>query len=117
MYKLIQMEPHELIRRIDDRILYKASEGLSLEEVYDYFKETAENCQSRETFIKVRLKYLITNWKLIDPNKRMNTLYVVFLNKRLIDLKWLIENKHKFPNLKGGRLYSLLRLRDMLNNV
>ena len=41
------MEPHELIRRVDDRILYKVTEGLSLEEVIAYFKETADSCQSR----------------------------------------------------------------------
>jgi hypothetical protein len=110
------MEPHELIRRVDDRILYKVTEGLSLEEVIAYFKETADSCQSRETFIQVRLKYLVTNWKLIDPNKRMNTLYVIFINKRLKDLKWLVDNKHKFPNIEGEKLYKLLRLKDILDN-
>ena len=110
------MEPHELIRKIDDRILYKITDGLSLEEVIAYFKETAASCQSRETFIKVRLKYLITNWKLIDPNKRMNTLYVIFINKRLKDLKWLVKNKHKFSHLEGEKLYKILRLRDILSN-
>ena len=69
------------------------------------------------SFIKVKLKYLITNWKLIDPNKRMNTLYVIFLNKRLEDLKWLVKNKNKFPHLEGEKLYKLLRLRDMLDKV
>ena len=111
------MEPHELIRRVDDRILYKVTEGLSLEEVIVYFKETADSCQNRETFIKARLKYLIDNWKVIDPNKRMNTLYVIFINKRLKDLKWLVENKHKFPNIEGEKLYKLLRLKDMLDKV
>lgn len=111
------MEPHELIRRVDDRILYKITEGLSLEEVIVYFRETASSCQSKETFIEVRLKYLINNWKLIDPNKRMNTLYVIFLNKRLEDLKWLVKNKNKFPHLEGEKLYKLLRLRDMLDKV
>ena len=111
------MEPQELIRRVDDRILYKVTEGLSLEEVIAYFKETADSCQSRETFIQVRLKYLVTNWKLIDPNKRMNTLYVIFINKRLKDLEWLVKNKHKFPNIEGEKLYKLLRLKDMLDKV
>ena len=111
------MEPHELIRRVDDRILYKVTEGLSLEEVIAYFKETADSCQSRETFIQVKLKYLITNWKLIDPNKRMNTLYVIFINKRLKDLEWLVKNKHKFSHLEGEKLYKLLRLKDMLDKV
>ena len=111
------MDPHELIRRVDDRILYKVTEGLSLEEVIAYFKETADSCQSRETFIEVRLKYLVTNWKLIDPNKRMNTLYVIFINKRLKDLEWLVKNKHKFPNIEGEKLYKLLRLKDMLDKV
>ena len=110
------MEPHELIRKIDDRILYKITDGLSLEEVIAYFKETADNCQSRETFIKVKLNYLITNWKHLDPNKRMNTLYVVFLNRRLKDLKWLVQNKHKFSHLEGEKLYRILRLRDILDN-
>lgn len=109
------MEPHELIRKIDGRILYKITDGLSLEEVIAYFQETVDKCQSRETFIKVKLKYLITNWKLIDPNKRMNTLYVIFLNKRLKDLKWLVDNKNRFPNLEGEKLYNLLRLKDILN--
>jgi len=111
------MEPHELIRRVDDRILYKVTEGLSLEEVIAYFKETADSCQSRETFIQVRLKYLVTNWKLIDPNKRMNTLYVIFINKRLKDLEWLVDNKHKFSHLEGEKLYKILRLKDMLDKV
>jgi hypothetical protein len=110
------MEPHELIRKVDDRILYKVTEGLSLEEVIAYFKQTADSCQSRETFINVRLKYLINNWNLIDPNKRMNTLYVIFINKRLKDLKWLVENKHKFSHLEGEKLYKILRLRDILDN-
>lgn len=110
------MEPHELIKKIDDRILYKITDGLSLEEVIAYFKETADSCQSRETFIQVRLKYLIANWKLIDPNKRMNTLYVIFINKRLKDLKWLVKNKHKFSHLEGEKLYKLLRLKDILDN-
>jgi hypothetical protein len=96
------MEPHQLIRKIDDRILYKVTEGLSLGEVIAYleviayFQETADSCQSKETFMQVRLKYLITNWKLIDPNKRMNTLYVIFINKRLKDLKWLNLTHCKF---------------------
>ena len=110
------MEPHELIRKVDDRILYKVTEGLSLEEVIAYFKQTADSCQSRETFINVRLKYLINNWKLIDPNKRMNTLYVIFINKRLKDLKWLVKNKHKFSHLEGEKLYKILRLRDILSH-
>ena len=110
------MEPHELIRKVDDRILYKVTEGLSLEEVIAYFKQTADSCQSRETFINVRLKYLINNWNLIDPNKRMNTLYVIFINKRLKDLKWLVKNKHKFSHLEGEKLYKILRLRDILDN-
>ena len=111
------MEPHQLIRKIDDRILYKVTDGLSLEEVIVYFKETADSCQSKETFMQVGLKYLITNWKLIDLNKRMNTLYVIFINKRLKDLEWLVENKHKFPNVEGEKLYKLLRLKDMLDKV
>ncbi len=111
------MEPHELIRKIDDRLLYKISEGCSIEELIDHFSDISKSCQRRSTFIKVRLKYLINNWNLIDPNKRMNTLYVIFVNKRLIDLKWLLKNKHKFPNLDNKKLYSLLKLRDMLNNV
>jgi hypothetical protein len=110
------MEPHELIRKIDDRILYKITDGLSLEEVIAYFKETVDKCQGRETFIKVKLKYLINNWKLIDPSKRMNTLYVIFLNKRLKDLKWLVKNKHKFSHLEGEKLYKILRLKDILDN-
>ena len=111
------MEPHQLIRKIDDRILYKVTDGLSLEEVIVYFKETADSCQSKETFMQVGLKYLITNWKLIDLNKRMNTLYVIFINKRLKDLEWLVENKHKFSNIEGEKLYKLLRLKDMLDKV
>ena len=111
------MDPHQLIRKIDDRILYKVTDGLSLEEVIVYFKETADSCQSKETFMQVGLKYLITNWKLIDLNKRMNTLYVIFINKRLKDLKWLVENKHKFPNVEDEKLYKLLRLKDMLDKV
>ena len=111
------MDPHQLIRKIDDRILYKVTDGLSLEEVIVYFKETADSCQSKETFMQVGLKYLITNWKLIDLNKRMNTLYVIFINKRLKDLEWLVENKHKFPNVEGEKLYKLLRLKDMLDKV
>ena len=110
------MEPHELIRKIDDRFLYKISEGCSIEELINHFTEISESCQRRSTFIRVRLKYLITNWKLIDPSKRMNTLYVIFLNKRLKDLKWLVKNKHKFSHLEGEKLYKILRLRDMLNN-
>ena len=47
----------------------------------------------------------------------MNTLYVIFINKRLKDLKWLVENKHKFPNIEGEKLYKLLRLKDMLDKV
>jgi hypothetical protein len=111
------MEPHELIRKIDDRILYKVTEGLSLGEVIAYFQETADSCQSKETFMQVRLKYLITNWKLIDLNKRMNTLYVIFINKRLKDLEWLVQNKHKFSNIEGEKLYKLLRLKDMLDKA
>ena len=111
------MDPHQLIRKIDDRILYKVTDGLSLEEVIVYFKETADSCQSKETFMQVGLKYLITNWKLIDLNKRMNTLYVIFINKRLKDLKWLVQNKHKFSNIEGEKLYKLLRLKDMLDKV
>jgi hypothetical protein len=84
------MEPHELIRKIDDRFLYKISEGCSLEELIEHFTGISESCQKRSTFIKVRLKYLVTNWKLIDPNR--------------------------FSNLEGEKLYKLLRLKDILDN-
>jgi hypothetical protein len=110
------MEPHELIRKIDSRFLYKISEGCSIEELIEHFTGISESCKKRSTFISVRLKYLINNWKFIDPSKRMNTLYVIFVDKRLKDLKWLLDNKHKFPNLEGEKLYNLLRLRDILNN-
>ena len=110
------MEPHELIRKIDDRLLYKISEGCSVEELIEHFTGVSESCQRRSTFIKVRLKYLINNWNLIDASKRMNTLYVIFVNKRLKDLKWLADNKHKFPHLEGEKLYKILRLRDILGN-
>jgi GH24 family phage-related lysozyme (muramidase) len=56
------------------------------------------------------------NLLLWELNKKMNTLYVIFINKRLKDLKWLVQNKHKFPNLEGEKLYKLLRLRDILDN-
>jgi hypothetical protein len=46
----------------------------------------------------------------------MNTLYVIFLRKRLKDLEWLIQNKHRFSNLEGEKLYNLLRLKDILDN-
>jgi hypothetical protein len=110
------MEPHELINKIERRFLYKMSKGCSVEELIEHFTEVSENCQKRSTFIKVKLKYLIKNWNLIDPNKRMNTLYVIFVNKRLKDFKWLADNKHKFPHLEGEKLYKLLRLRDILSN-
>lgn len=110
------MEPHELIRKIDDIFLYKISEGCSVEELIEYFTDVSESCQRRSTFIKVRLKYLINNWNLIEPSKRMNTLYVIFVNKRLKDLKWLVKNKHKFSHLEGEKLYKILRLRDILGN-
>lgn len=110
------MEPHELIRKIDDRFLYKISEGCSVEELIEHFTGISESCQNRSTFINVSLRYLINNWSFIDPNKKMNTLYVIFVNKRLKDLKWLVENKHKFPHLQGEKLYKILRLRDILNN-
>lgn len=109
------MEPHELIRKIDDRFLYKISEGCSVEEMINHFTSVSENCQKRSTFIKVKLKYLINNWKQIDPSKRMNTLYVIFVNKRLKDLKWLADNKHKFSHLEGEKLYNILKLRDKLD--
>ena len=110
------MEPHVLIRKIDDRLLYRISEGCSIEELIEQFTGISESCKKQSTYIKVGLKYLINNWKFIDPNKRMNTLYVIFLDKRMKDLKWLLENKHKFPHLQGEKLYNLLRLRDILNN-
>jgi hypothetical protein len=110
------MEPHELIRKIDDRLIYRISEGCSLEELIEQFTDIVDSCQKRNTFIKVRLKYLINNWKFIDPSKRMNTLYVIFLRKRLKDLEWLIQNKHRFSNLEGEKLYNLLRLKDILDN-
>jgi len=110
------MEPHVLIRKIDDRILYKISEGCSIDELINYFTIVADGCQRRSSFIKVSLKYLINNWKLINTDKKMNTLYVIFLRKRLKDLKWLNENKHKFPQLEGERLYKVLRLKDILGN-
>jgi hypothetical protein len=110
------MEPHELIRKIDDRFLYKISEGCSVEELIEHFTGISESCQKRSTFINVRLKYLINNWNLIDASKRMNTLYVIFVNKRLKDLKWLVKNKHKFSHLEGEKLYKILRLRDILSH-
>jgi len=110
------MEPHVLIRKIDDRLLYRISEGCSIEQLIQEFTNISESCKKRNTYIQVRLKYLINNWSFIDPNKRMNTLYVIFLDKRMKDLKWLLENKHKFPHLQGEKLYNLLRLRDILNN-
>ena len=105
-----------LIRKIDDRLLYRISEGCSIEELIQEFTGISESCKKRNTYIQVRLKYLINNWNLIDPNKRMNTLYVIFLDKRMKDLKWLLDNKHKFSHLQGEKLYNLLRLRDILNN-
>jgi hypothetical protein len=110
------MEPHELIRKIDDRLLYRISEGCSIEELIEQFTGISERCKKQSTFIRVGLKYLINNWKFVDPNKKMNTLYVIFLEKRLKDLKWLLDNKHKFSHLEGEKLYNLLKLRDILNN-
>ena len=110
------MEPHELIRKIDDRFLYKISTGCSVEELIEHFAGVSESCQKRSTFINVGLKYLINNWNLIDVSKRMNTLYVIFVNKRLKDLKWLVKNKHKFSHLEGEKLYKILRLRDILSH-
>lgn len=110
------MEPQVLIRKIDDRILYKISEGCSIDEIIEHFTGVADSCQRRRSFIKVSLKYLINNWRLIDADKKMNTLYVIFLRKRLKDLKWLNDNKHKFPKLEGERLYKVLRLKDILGN-
>jgi len=110
------MEPHVLIRKIDDRLLYKISEGSSIEELINHFTGIADSCENRRTFINVGLKYLINNWNFIDPNKKMNTLYVIFLRKRLKDLKWLNDNKHKFSHLEGEKLYRILRLKDMIGH-
>lgn len=110
------MKPHEFIRRIDDRIMYKISEGSSLDEVIDFFQDAADRTKRQTPFIKVSLTYLVNNWDMIDPNKRMATMYVIFLNKRIKDLKWLVENRDRFANLHGEKLYKILRLKDILSN-
>lgn len=109
------MKPIEFIKIIDDKILYKISEGSSLEEVVYFFKDVSNRSKKKDSFIDVNLSYLIKNWDNLDNSTRMNTLYVVFLDKRISDLRWLIHNRDRFPNFQGEKLYNILRLKDLLN--
>lgn len=98
-----------------DKILYnRIKNGSSIKETIEQFETIRKSCIDRKTYIDVSFRYLTNNWNFIDVSKRSNTLYVMFLTKRIKDMKWLLDNKHKF-NLSEDKLYNMLKLRDMLN--
>lgn len=97
-----------------DEVLYNyIKNGHTIEDTIDKFDKVRIACMNRPSFAKISFRYLKNNWNLIDVSKRSNILYVMFLTKRIDDMKWVLKNKHKF-NLTEEKLYDILRFRDRL---
>ena len=89
--------------------------GHTMQQAIDKFDSIRKTCMKRSYFINVSPRYLVNNWNLIDLSKRTNTLYVMFLTKRVNDMKWILKNKNRF-NLSDEKLYQLLKFKDMISD-
>jgi hypothetical protein len=113
------MNPDKIESHIDKRIFTHFSEGLGINEVIDVLKDNIRSFSSRDSFIKVKKRYLINNWSLITPRKKYTTYCVMHYSKRVNDLKWLIEKKNELTKnyciLSDINLFNLILLKDKLS--
>lgn len=110
------MKASRIGEHIDNRIVTELSNGNDLNYVMDNIKEKIKSFQSRKDFIKVKRKYLINNWDSIPMKKKYTTYYVLFSEKRLKDIEWVLKNRKKFYGYNEQTLYNLILFRDKLLN-
>lgn len=108
------MTPDKVERHIDKRITDKLSEGLEFEDILDYLQSNINIYTKMDSYIKVSKRYLFNNWELISWKKRMTTMCAMYSIKRKIDIKWIIDNKHKFEIEDKIKIFNLLYLKDKL---
>jgi hypothetical protein len=110
------MTPDKVERHIDKRITDKLSECLEFEDILDYLQNNINIYTKMDSYIKVSKRYLFNNWELISWKKRMTTMCVMYSIKRKNDIKWIIDNKHKFEIEDNIKIFNLLYLKDKLKN-
>lgn len=108
------MTPDKVERHIDKRITDKLSEGLEFEDILDYLQSNINIYTKMDSYIRVSKRYLFNNWELISWKKRMTTMCAMYSIKRKIDIKWIIDNKHKFEIEDKIKIFNLLYLKDKL---
>lgn len=108
------MTPDKVERHIDKRITDKLSEGLEFEDILDYLQSNINIYTKMDSYIRVSKRYLFNNWELISWKKRMTTMCAMYSIKRKNDIKWIIDNKHKFEIEDKIKIFNLLYLKDKL---
>jgi hypothetical protein len=108
------MKHHSIENHIDNSILSKISDGLSLDEVLVVVLNNIKKFSERNCYMDVSKNYLLKNWKSIDIKRKYTTYYVIWSIKRSNDLDWLIKNKDRFPNLDNKKLFKLLKFKERL---
>jgi hypothetical protein len=108
------MTPDRIEQHIDTRISSYLGEGLRLDEIILNLNGNIESFSKRDSFIRVKKRYLLRNWDLIKAKKKYTTYCVIHYTRRVKDLEWAIKNKEKFPNLNDTKLFGLVLLRDKL---
>lgn len=108
------MSPDRVLIHIDNKILEQLKTGLRWEDIIDDLNSCIKRYKKRDGYIQVSEKYLVNNWDRIEWKKRLTTMMVIQSIRRVSDIKWIKENRSKFPQLGSIGMYKLLGLKDKL---
>jgi glycyl-tRNA synthetase beta subunit len=101
---------------IDNRVISLFQEGNSIQFV---IKELASRA---DKFINVLEKDDINLWEAISnveslksTRHKYSAFYVISAYKRVSDLKWMHNNKHKFRHIENSKFFKLIQFRDKIS--
>jgi hypothetical protein len=100
---------------IDIRIADKLASGDSLFEIRQDMASRLKRCKERDVYHPELTKFeLLSNWENIDLRVRYTTYYVMYTEKRIKDIEWMITNQYKFDmhKISDCKLFKLIRFKE-----
>lgn len=110
----IKMKPEKVLQHIDNQIIEQIESGCDWSDITKRLKEKSNRYKKRDAFIPVSERYLINNWERIDWKKRLTSMMVLQLLRRIDDVNWITKNLEKFPQFESIQMYKMILLKDKL---
>jgi len=101
---------------IDNRVISLFQEGNSIE-------FTIKELVSRaDKFVNILEKDDVNLWEAITDAESLkitrhkySAFYIISAYKRVSDLKWMYNNKHKFRHIENSKFFKLIQFRDKIS--